>query len=128
MIAQEEYGTRADGVVLIRTFSTAGFKIQNEANVVYSDAIDVQGTTHTYTETAEYIDDDTDDTVRSYRVVLPAGTEVYICAVDEAFPVVSVYSDDVPMGNIRWAVDEGKLIAWSEGLTEQCTVVMSVIG
>jgi hypothetical protein len=128
MIAQEEYGTRADGVVLIRTFSTAGFKIQNEADVVYSDAIDVQGTTHTYTETAEYIDDDTDDTVRSYRVVLPVDTEVYVCAVDEAFPVVNVYSDDVPVGNIRWAVDEGKLIAWSEGLTEQCTVVMSVIG
>lgn len=52
MIKTEEYMTRSDGVKLIRTYSDAGFQIrQDQTGVVYSEAIDVENSGYTYTET-----------------------------------------------------------------------------
>jgi len=52
MIKTEEYMTRSDGVKLIRTYSDAGFKIrQDQTGIVYSEAIDVENSGYTYTET-----------------------------------------------------------------------------
>ena len=52
MIKTEEYMTRSDGVKLIRTCSDAGFKIrQDQTGIVYSEAIDVENSGYTYTET-----------------------------------------------------------------------------
>lgn len=48
---------RFDGVALYRTFSDAGFRIrQVETNVVYDDAVDVDGAPYTYEETDEPIE------------------------------------------------------------------------
>ena len=57
MIAREYYNMRFDGVALYRTFSDAGFRIrQVETNVVYDDAVDVDGAPYTYEETDEPIE------------------------------------------------------------------------
>lgn len=52
MIITEYYRTRDDGVVLNRTYSDAGMMIlQNETGIEYSEAIDIEGASFTYTET-----------------------------------------------------------------------------
>lgn len=52
MIKTEEYMTRSDGVKLIRTYSDAGFQIrQDQTGIVYDEAIDVENSGYTYTET-----------------------------------------------------------------------------
>lgn len=57
MIITEYFMTRKDGVVLNRTCSDAGFYIlQNETNIKYSEAVDVEGAPYTYTETDEPIE------------------------------------------------------------------------
>lgn len=57
MIATGYYATRKDGVNLCRTYSTEGKKIvQNETGAVYDEAIDVEGSGYTYTETDEPIE------------------------------------------------------------------------
>lgn len=55
MIVTENYKTRKDGVVLIRTYSDAGMKIQRDG-VVYDEAIDPEGLGRIYTETDTPID------------------------------------------------------------------------
>lgn len=56
-IVTEYYKTRKDGVVLNRTYSDEGFYIlQNETNIKYSEAVDVEGAPYTYTETDELIE------------------------------------------------------------------------
>lgn len=56
MIIRDFYMTRDDGVKLYRSYSDQGFRIQQETGAVYDEAIDVESTTHTYTETNEPID------------------------------------------------------------------------
>lgn len=57
MIVTEYFRTREDGTVLNRTYSNAGMTIlQNETGVEYSEAIDVEGSTYTYSETNNPID------------------------------------------------------------------------
>ena len=57
MIITEYFMTRTDGVVLNRTYSDAGFYIlQNETNIKYSEAVDVEGAPYTYSETDELIE------------------------------------------------------------------------
>ena len=52
MIQREFYTQRKDDVKLYRTYSDAGMMIrQNETGVEYAEAIDVEGTSYTYTET-----------------------------------------------------------------------------
>ena len=52
MIQREFYTQRKDGVKLYRTYSDAGMMIrQNETDVEYAEAIDVEGAPYTYTET-----------------------------------------------------------------------------
>lgn len=51
MIKNEKI-TRDDGVKLIRTYSSRGFKIrQNETGIVYDEAIDIDDGKYTYSET-----------------------------------------------------------------------------
>ena len=58
MIITEYYLTRADGVVLNRTYSDAGYYIlQNETGIEYSEAVDVEGAPYTYSETDRFIDE-----------------------------------------------------------------------
>lgn len=57
MIVTEFYTTREDGVKLYRTYSDEGKVIlQNETGVKYEEAIDVEGSEYTYTETDELIE------------------------------------------------------------------------
>ena len=52
MIQRELYTQRKDGVKLYRTYSDTGRMIlQNETGVDYTEAIDVEGASYTYTET-----------------------------------------------------------------------------
>ena len=52
MIVREFYETRSDGVNLYKTYSDAGMMIrQDDGDVLYSEAIDVEIAHHTYTET-----------------------------------------------------------------------------
>lgn len=51
MIITEFYSTREDGVNLYRTYSDAGLYIRQETGAEYAEAIDVEGSGHTYTET-----------------------------------------------------------------------------
>lgn len=57
MIIKEEYITREDGVCLYRTYSDIGNYIrQVETNVIYAEAIDVEGALFTYEETEDKIE------------------------------------------------------------------------
>lgn len=53
---------RDDGATLIRTFSDEGYMIeQTDTGKIYSEAVDVQGSGHSYEETDLLIDDDLSD-------------------------------------------------------------------
>lgn len=55
MLITEFYMTRSDGVQLFRTYSDEDRKlIQNETGIVYSEAIDIEGSPYTYTESEEF--------------------------------------------------------------------------
>lgn len=59
MIVQEIFEDNPD---LIRTYSSAGFKIlQVDTGFLYTEAIDIANTTHTYEETDEPILDPEDE-------------------------------------------------------------------
>ena len=61
MIVREHYKTRTDGVELYRTYSDAGYLIrQVETGAEYDEAIDVAGTSYTYTETDKLVTDNFD--------------------------------------------------------------------
>lgn len=67
MIITEYYMTRKDGVVLNRTYSDGGFYIfQNETNIKYSEAVDVEGAPYTYSETDELIEVEGEATEQDY--------------------------------------------------------------
>ena len=52
MVVREFYRTREDGVNLFRTYSDEGMYIlQNETQIQYSEAIDVENAPYTYSET-----------------------------------------------------------------------------
>lgn len=127
-VVTEIYLVRLDGTILVRTYSDAGWQIKDENGTVYDEAVNVQGHSHTYTECTTKTEDAQGLCLRSYEVTLPVGEDVTVCTVEKPYPVVNIYSDDVPLGNVRWAVDDGNLVAWSEGLSETVTVAMSVIG
>lgn len=59
MIVREFYRTRKDGINLYRTYSDNGFYIlQNETNIEYEEAIDVENAPYTYSETDKPIPND----------------------------------------------------------------------
>ena len=61
MIQREFYTQRKDGVKLYRTYSDAGMMIrQNETGAEYAEAIDVEGSPYTYTETDKLVTDNFD--------------------------------------------------------------------
>lgn len=52
MIIKELYMTRKDGVRLFRTYSDKEVKVkQSETGAVYDEAVDVESSKYTYTET-----------------------------------------------------------------------------
>ena len=54
MVVTEFYMTRTDGVKLYRTYSDEGkMLIQNETGIKYAEAVDVENSGYTYTETDE---------------------------------------------------------------------------
>lgn len=53
-VITEDYKVRDDGVKLVRTYSDAGKKLIRNDGVVYDEAVDVQNSGHTYTESDEY--------------------------------------------------------------------------
>ena len=54
MIVKEFYHTRKDGVNLYRTYSDESkYIIQNETGIKYGEAIDVENTPYTYSESDE---------------------------------------------------------------------------
>lgn len=59
MIVTEYYDTRPDSVKLYRTFSDNQMRIrQDQTGAVYDEAIDVENSGYTYTETDEPIEQD----------------------------------------------------------------------
>jgi hypothetical protein len=65
MIVKELYKTRSDGVKLFRSYSDEGKRIlQNETKIIYTEAIDVEGTSYTYTELEDGI-----EYVNGFRVI-----------------------------------------------------------
>ena len=57
MIIKEFYEMRKDGVLLYRTYSDNGFKIQKVGTEeIYDEAIDVETALFVYAETAELIE------------------------------------------------------------------------
>lgn len=57
MIVIEFYRKREDGVKLYRTYSDKGmYIIQDQTGIEYSEAIDVEGSMYTYTETDKPIE------------------------------------------------------------------------
>ena len=61
MIVREHYKTRPDGVELYQTYSDAGYLIrQAETGAEYDEAIDIDGTPYTYTETDKLVTDNFD--------------------------------------------------------------------
>ena len=56
MIVREFYKVRRDGVNLYRTFSDEGRVIIRDDGVEYDEAIDVEGSPYTYTETDREIE------------------------------------------------------------------------
>lgn len=61
MIVRKHYKTRSDGVELYRTYSDAGYLIQQaETGAEYDEAIDINGAPYTYTETSKLVTDDFD--------------------------------------------------------------------
>ena len=56
MIVREFYKVRKDGVNLYRTFSDKGLVIIRDDGVEYDEAIDVEGSSYTYTETDREIE------------------------------------------------------------------------
>ena len=58
MIVREFYKTREDEVNLYRTYSDENYKIrQIETNLVYDEAIDIEGAEYTYEETEEKVEE-----------------------------------------------------------------------
>lgn len=67
MIIKEFYETRKDGVNLYRTYSDLGMYIlQNETNIEYSEAIDVENAPYTYSETDKPIEESEQATEEDY--------------------------------------------------------------
>lgn len=57
MIVREFYRTRNDGIDLYRTCSDKGvYILQNETNIEYAEAIDVENAPYTYSETDKPIE------------------------------------------------------------------------
>lgn len=57
MVIKEFFMTRTDGVNLFRTYSDEGkMLIQNETGIQYSEAVDVEGSGYTYTESDKPIE------------------------------------------------------------------------
>lgn len=58
MVIKEFYRQRKDGVNLYRNYSDKGlFILQNETDIEYVEAIDVEGAPYTYSETDKPIED-----------------------------------------------------------------------
>lgn len=58
MIVREFFKERKDGVKLYRTYSDENkYILQNETNTEYSEAIDVEDSGYTYTETDKYFEE-----------------------------------------------------------------------
>lgn len=55
MIVTEYFKTRSDGVVLVRTYSDEGRKIERDG-VLFSEAIDPENVGRVYTESDEHIE------------------------------------------------------------------------
>ena len=73
MIVVETYKTRLDGVVLIRTYSDAGYKIERDG-VLYDEAIDPVHLNRIYTETTIPVENEeyseTEQKARAYDIVM----------------------------------------------------------
>ena len=72
MIVTEYYKTRADGVVLNRTYSDSGMMIERDG-IRYSEAIDPAELNRQYTETDEPIESDmteTEEKAKAYDILM----------------------------------------------------------
>ena len=73
MIVTEIYKTRADGVVLNRTYSDAGYQIERDG-VLYDEAIDPAQMNRIYTETTIPVESEelteTEQKARAYDIVM----------------------------------------------------------
>jgi hypothetical protein len=71
MIVTKTHKTRSDGVVLVRTYSDAGYQIEREG-VLYSEAIDPADANRVYTETAAPVEvrDETEEKATAFDILM----------------------------------------------------------
>lgn len=73
MIVSKVFKTRADGVVLIRTYSDSGYQIERNG-VLYAEAIDPAQMNRIYTETTIPVENEelteTEQKARAYDIVM----------------------------------------------------------
>lgn len=75
MIITDFFREREDGVNLYRTYSDRGLRIENEqTHEVFDEAVNVDGSTHTYTETDEPIQDEITDS-EALNILLGRGVD-----------------------------------------------------
>lgn len=82
MIVTEYYKTRADGVVLNRTYSSTGYMIERDG-IRYSEAIDPAEFNRVYTETDELVETGDEPTTDSTEIEQKAAAYDIITGVDE---------------------------------------------
>ena len=87
MIVTEFYMTRTDGVSLIRTYSNEGFRVIRDDGVVFDEAIDIEGSAHTYLESDELADVFVEDGGEEPEVDPPAEIEEELTA-EEALAII----------------------------------------
>ena len=76
MVMTEFYKTRTDGVNLYRTFSDAGFTLIRNDGVEYDEAVDVENSGWTYTESANRIVDPSEEITAEEAMSILFGGEV----------------------------------------------------
>ena len=75
MIITEFFREREDGINLYRTYSDRGLRVENEqTHEVFDDVVNVEGFTHTYTETDEPIQDEITDS-EALNILLGRGAD-----------------------------------------------------
>ena len=72
-LINEYLKTREDGVKLYRTYSDVGMLIEQETGARYSEAVDVENSGHTYTETDEPVPSDELSDTDALNIIMGRG-------------------------------------------------------
>lgn len=124
MITTELYMTRNDGVKLYITKSDT-YTIINESGVEYEDAIDVENSVHTYTETTNYRSDyegeRTMDVITLSSQSL-SGRGILPLTISNTPSSVTVWDSNGEMVDVKWTYVNGELRYDVNNTITGCTI------